>query len=108
MAGRRFRIFSREFKEAAVRRILAGEKFRAVAEELRLRSQLLYTWLDYYEQGGADALVARGRPPKAGASARRPAPVQQPSRQRRAYSHARPGAAPPPRPRAPGPTARTP
>src|SRR2546426_659921 len=63
MPGRRFRIFSREFKEAAVRRILAGEKIRTVANELRLRPQLLYTWLDYYEQGGADTLVPRGRPP---------------------------------------------
>src|SRR5439155_1750794 len=65
MPGRRFRIFSRAFKEAAVRRILAGEKIRAVADELRLRPQLLYTWRDCYEQGGADALVPRGRPPKA-------------------------------------------
>ena len=88
MAGRRFRIFSREFKEAAVRRILAGEKIGTVADELRLRSQLLYTWLDYYEQGGVDALVPRGRPQKAVAWARRRALVQQPSRQARAYGHA--------------------
>src|SRR5438094_5983521 len=85
MPGRRFRIFSRAFKEAAVRRILAGEKIRAVADELRLRPQLLYTWRDCYEQGGADALVPRGRPPKAVAWARRRALVQQPSRQARAY-----------------------
>ena len=65
MPGRRFRIFSRQFKEAAVRRILAGEKIRPVAAELRVRPQLLYTWRDYYEQGGADALVPRGRPLKA-------------------------------------------
>src|SRR3989454_7140 len=88
MPGRRFRIFSREFKEAAVRRILAGEKIRTVANELRLRPQLLYTWLDYYEQGGADTLVPRGRPPKGIAWARRRALVQQPSRQARAYGHA--------------------
>src|SRR5256885_1793483 len=88
MAGRRFRIFSREFKEAAVRRILAGEKIRTVADELRLRPQLLYTWLDYYEQGGADALVPRGRPQKGVAWARRRALVQEPSRQARAYGHA--------------------
>ena len=88
MAGRRFRIYSREFKEAAIRRILAGETFRAVAEDLGLRSQLLYTWLDLYEQGGADALVPRGRPRKAVAWARRRALVQQPSRQARAYGHA--------------------
>ena len=35
MPGRRFRIFTRQFKEAAVRRILAGEKIRLVATELR-------------------------------------------------------------------------
>ena len=88
MPGRRFRIFSREFKEAAVRRILAGEKIGAVADALRLRSQLLYTWLDLYEQGGADALVPRGRPLKAVAWARRRALAQPPSRQARAYPHA--------------------
>jgi transposase-like protein len=52
MPGRRFRIYSREFKEAAVRRILAGERFAAVAKDLRLRSQLLYAWRDLYEHGG--------------------------------------------------------
>jgi transposase-like protein len=88
MPGRRFRIFSRQFKEAAVRRILAGEKIRTVAAELRLRPQLLYTWRDYYEQGGVDALVPRGRPPKAAASARRRALLQEPSPQARKYRHA--------------------
>lgn len=73
-----------------MRRILAGEKIRRIAEELRLRPQLLYTWLDYYEQGGADALVPRGRPPKAVAWARRRALVQPPSRQARAYPHTGP------------------
>ena len=60
MPGRRFRIYSREFKEAAVRRVLAGEKIRAVAKELRL-GQLLYSWLDLYEQGGTRADVPAGR-----------------------------------------------
>ena len=87
MAGRRFRIFSREFKETAVRRILAGEKIRAVASELRVRPQLLYTWRDQYEHGGADVLVPRGRPPRAIAWARRRALMQEPSRQARAYGH---------------------
>ncbi len=90
MARQRFRMFSREFREAAVRRILAGEKIRTVADELRLRPQLLYTWLDYDEQGGAAALVPRGRPPKAVAWARRRALVQPPSRQARAYPPAGP------------------
>lgn len=87
MPGRRFRIFSREFKEAAVRRILAGEKIRVVATELRVRPQLLYTGRDYYEHGGPDALVPRGRPPRAVAWARRRALVQEPSRQARTYGH---------------------
>jgi transposase len=87
MPGRRFRIFSREFKEAAVRRILAGEKIRAVAKELRVRPQLLYTWRDHYDHGGADALVPRGRPQRAVAWARRRALEQPPSRQARAYAH---------------------
>ena len=88
MPGRRFRIYSREFKEAAVRRVLAGETVGQVAKALRFRSQLLYKWLDYYEQGGADALVPRGRPPKAVASARRRALLQEPSPQARKYRHA--------------------
>jgi transposase len=88
MPGRRFRIFTRQFKEAAVRRILAGEKIRTVALELRVRPQLLYTWRDHYEQGGADALVPRGRPSKAMATARRRALLQEPSPQARRYRHA--------------------
>lgn len=50
MPGRRFRIYSQAFKVTAVRRVLAGEKIRAVARELRL-GNLLYTWRDHYEQG---------------------------------------------------------
>ena len=84
MPGQRFRLFHREFKEAAVRRILAGEKIRAVADDLGLRRQLLYTWLDYYERGGPDALVPRGRPWKAVALARRRALAQKPSGRARA------------------------
>lgn len=86
MPGRRFRIYSQEFKLTTVCRVLAGEKIRAVAQELRL-GNLLYTWLDQYEQGGPDALVPRGRPPKAVAWARRRALIQAPSRQARAYGH---------------------
>src|SRR6266545_4982361 len=33
MPGQRARVFGREFKEAAVRRMLQGEKVRALAEE---------------------------------------------------------------------------
>jgi len=86
MPGRRFRLYSREFEEAAVRRVPSGERIRAVARELRL-GNLLYTWLDQYEQGGADALVPRGRPRQAEAWARRRALVQPPSRQARVYGY---------------------
>jgi len=79
-------MYSREFKEAAVRRVLSGETIAAVARELRL-GRLLYAWLDQYEQGGADALVPRGRPRKAQASARRRALLQPPSRQARVYGY---------------------
>jgi transposase len=87
MPRRRIRIFSQAFKEAAVRRILAGETIRRVAAELRLGRRLLYAWRELYEQGGVDALVPRGRPPKAVAWARRRALSQPPSRQARAHGH---------------------
>ncbi len=44
MSAKRARVFSREFKEAAVRRILAGEKVKALAVELGLWPKLLYAW----------------------------------------------------------------
>ncbi|HEV8586345.1 MAG TPA: helix-turn-helix domain-containing protein [Methylomirabilota bacterium] len=88
MPGRRFRIYRREFKEAAVRRILAGEKIAAIAADLRLRPQLLYSWRDLYDHGGADALVPRGRPRKTVGWARRRALLQPPSQQARMYGHA--------------------
>jgi transposase-like protein len=98
MPGQRFRIFSREFKEAAVRRILAGERIRAVADDLGLHRQLLYTWLDYYKRGGPDALVPRGRPWKAVALARRQALGQAPSGHPRRRADVEKGE-PPPDPR---------
>src|SRR5262249_25036293 len=84
MPGRRFRTYSQEFKLAAGRRVLAGEKNRAGSPGLR-PGNLLYTWLDHYEHGGQDALIPRGRPRKAVSWARRRALVQQPSRQARRY-----------------------
>ncbi len=56
------RIFSREFKLAAVERMLAGENVCALARELDLRRKLLDEWKDLWRQGGADALRPRGRP----------------------------------------------
>jgi transposase-like protein len=62
MPAQRLRVFSREFKEAAVRRILAGEKVGALATEFQTCRKLLYDWWALYEQGGPEALRAPGRP----------------------------------------------
>ena len=75
MPGARARVFSREFKEAAVRRILAGEKVKALAAELHVWPKLLYHWWDRYEWGGAEALVPPGRPPRSAVWAQRPRPA---------------------------------
>jgi transposase len=75
MPGARARVFSREFKEAAVRRIVAGEKVKAVAAELHVWPKLLYHWWDRYEWGGAEALVPPGRPPRSAVWAQRPRPA---------------------------------
>jgi len=56
------RVFSREFKEAAVGRIVAGEKVKVLAVELGVWPKLLYDWWARYDQGGAEALVPPGRP----------------------------------------------
>jgi len=56
------RVFSREMKLAALRRMLAGENVSALARELKLRRKLLYAWRDRFRAGGPDALRPRGRP----------------------------------------------
>ena len=58
----RARTFSREFKEAAVERMIAGEQVRAVATDLQVWPKLLYDWWNLYERGGPEALRAPGRP----------------------------------------------
>src|ERR1700693_5232672 len=63
------RIFSREAKLAAIRRMLAGENVSALARELKLRRKLLYAWRDKFRSGGPDALRTRGRPRKSAAIA---------------------------------------
>jgi len=52
--------YSPEFKLAAVRRVLAGESVRAVAEEIGIRRKRLYVWKDRYAERGAAGL-AQGR-----------------------------------------------
>jgi transposase len=65
MAKKKVRIFSREVKLAAVRRMMAGENVSALARELKLRRKLLYEWQDNFRAGGPEALRPPGRPRKA-------------------------------------------
>ena len=62
--------YATALKLAAVRRVLAGESVRAVAEELGVRRKRVYVWKDRYAQLGEVGLAHRsgGRPQK-GASA---------------------------------------
>jgi transposase len=62
--GSAARIFSREFKLSAVRRILAGENVSALAHELAVLRKDLYVWRDRFRAGGPEALRGRGRPRK--------------------------------------------
>ena len=58
--------YGTELKLAAVRRVLAGESVRAVAEELGIRRKRLYVWKDRYGELGEAGLMHRrgGRPRK--------------------------------------------
>ena len=58
------RKFSREFKLEAVRRILAGERIRALSQELDVLRKDLYSWRKLFRAGGAEALRPLGRPRK--------------------------------------------
>src|SRR5471032_1753987 len=59
------RLFSREYKLAALRRMLAGENVSALARELGIRRKYLYQWRERFRAGGPEALGSRGRPTKA-------------------------------------------
>jgi transposase len=87
------RVFDREFKVLAVRRMLAGDSPMALARELGVLRKDLYLWRDAYQRGGAEGLVGRGRPRKApplksppppeAAGAGKPAAPPGPARQRK-------------------------
>ena len=59
------RVWSRDLKLSAVKRMLAGENTTALAKELKVRRTILYRWRDSYRKDGAKAFPGRpGRPPK--------------------------------------------
>ena len=75
MPSERRRVFDREFKEAAVRRMVAGENVRALAAELGMWEKVLYAWRRRYEQGGVEALRPTGRPRRPARQDAGPEPV---------------------------------
>jgi len=80
--GSTARVFSREFKLGAVRRLLAGENVSALARALKVLRKDLYVWRDRFRAGGPTALRSPGRPRKV--------PAAEPA----VRSHPPPGAAP--------------
>ena len=56
------KVFSRELKLIAVRRLEAGENVAALGQELGVARQLIYTWRKRFLSGGAEALQGKGRP----------------------------------------------
>lgn len=56
------RRFSREFKIAAVRRVMEGEPVGAVARDLGIAFRLLWTWRKRVAEKGEEYLHELGRP----------------------------------------------
>ena len=71
------RVFCPEFKVAAVERIVGGERVQVLAEELKIKPQILYRWWSAYDREGVAGLSRRsGRRagPEAGAESALPRP----------------------------------
>jgi transposase len=69
------RVFTREFKEGVVERMLNGESVSALHREIQIKRSVLYRWRDAYRKDGAAGLqrpVGRPsgvpNPPRPGAS----------------------------------------
>ena len=61
------RVFSAEFKKAAVERAMAGERIAVIAAELGVRRKLIYEWKDRLAELGEKGLKRqRGRPRQTG------------------------------------------
>ena len=58
------RVFSRELKLSATKRVLAGESVAALSRELGVARGHLYKWGRHYRAGGAEALRPACRPRK--------------------------------------------
>ena len=63
MSGKN-RVFTKEFKEGVVQRILRGESVSALQGEFRIKRSILYRWRDaYHKEGVAGLQRPVGRPP---------------------------------------------
>jgi transposase len=62
------RCFSREFKIAAVRRVMAGEELKKVARDLDIRYDVLWKWKKRVVELGEDQLYTVGRGKRSGGS----------------------------------------
>ena len=62
------RVFNREFKLAAIQRLMSGASATALAQELQIRSSHLSKWLANYRRYGPEGLRPAHRPPKSEAA----------------------------------------
>jgi transposase len=58
------RVFSREFKLSAVKRMMAGESAASLSREFGVLKGHLYRWCGHFRRGGAEALRPACRPRK--------------------------------------------
>jgi transposase-like protein len=70
------RVFSQEFKQGVVDRIVNGEKVSSLQRELHIKRSVLYRWRDAYRKNGAAGLRLTGRPPGIPATPRRAADTE--------------------------------
>ena len=59
MPKQRSRVFSRAFKLAAVRRMMAGENVSALSRELQVLRKDLYYWRTRFRAGGPKLCVGK-------------------------------------------------
>lgn len=64
MPKKRSRVFSRAFKLAAVRRMMAGENVSELSRELKVLRKDLYNWRSRFRAAGPEGLRGKGRPKK--------------------------------------------
>jgi transposase len=65
MSSSQRRVFSREFKLSAVKRMIEeGEPGRALSSELGVSANQLYKWCMHFRRGGAEGLRPACRPRK--------------------------------------------